>query len=112
MNLLILEADSVKEMEDISQELSQNKFRIIQQDDDFILMNKRRFGNPLIHAVCLVLALFTFSLLIFINVGYFMYSYIWASPNVLITTEKVSDEGEPLEFNSMDEVLDKANAIL
>lgn len=112
MNLLILEADSVKEMEDISQELSQNKFRIIQQDDDFILMNKRRFGNPLIHAVCLILALFTFSLLIFINVGYFMYSYIWASPNVLITTEKVSDEGEPLEFNSMDEVLDKANAIL
>ena len=112
MNLLILEADSVKEMEDISQELSQNKFRIIQQDDDFILMNKRRFGNPWIHAVCLILALFTFSLLIFINVGYFMYSYIWASPNVLITTEKVSDEGEPLEFNSMDEVLDKANAIL
>ena len=112
MKLLILSADNFKEMEDISQELSQNKFRIIQQDDDYILMNKRRFGNPLIHAICLVIALFTFSLLIFVNVGYFMYSYIWASPNVLITTERVSDEGEPLEFNTMDEVLEKANAIL
>ena len=75
-------------------------------------MNKRRFGNPLIHAVCLILALSLFSLLIFINVAYFMYSYIWASPSVLITTEKVSDDGEPLEFNSMDEVMDKANSIL
>lgn len=112
MDLLILPADNFKEMENISQELSQKKFKIIQQDENFILMNKRRFGNPLIHAICLILALSVFSLLIFINVAYFMYSYIWASPNVLITTEKVSDEGEPLEFNSMDEVLNKANAIL
>lgn len=112
MRLLILSADNFNDMENISQDLSQKKFRIIQQDDNYILMNKRRFGNPLIHAICLVIALFTFSLLIFVNVGYFMYSYIWASPNVLITTEKVSDEGEPLEFNTMDEVLEKANAIL
>ena len=41
-----------------------------------------------------------------------MYSYIWASPNVLITTEKVSDDGQPLEFSNMDEILNKANAIL
>ena len=112
MKLLILSADNFSDMENISQELSQKKFRIIQQDDSYILMNKRRFGNPLIYALCLVIALFTFSLLIFVNVAYFMYSYIWASPNVLITTEKVSDEGEPLQFNSMDEVLNKANAIL
>lgn len=112
MKLLILSADNFKEMESICEDLTQNKFRIVRQDDNYILMNKRRFGNPLIHAVCLILALSVFSLLIFINVGYFMYSYLWASPNVLITTEKVSDEGEPLEFNTMDEVLNKANAIL
>lgn len=112
MDLLILPADSSKEMDNISVELSQKKFKIIQQDNDFILMRRRRFGNPLIHAVCLILALSVFSLLIFVNVGYFMYSYIWASPNVLITTEKVADDGEPLEFSSMDEVLSKASAIL
>ena len=75
-------------------------------------MRKRRYGNPLIHVICLILALSVFSVLIFINVAYFMYSYIWASPNVLITTEKVSDDGEPLEFSDMDEILNKANAIL
>ena len=53
-----------------------------------------------------------FSLAIFVNVVYLAYSLLWASPNVLITTEKVDDEGNPLEFNSMDEILDKATAIL
>ena len=112
MDLFILGADSSEEMDEISEELSQNKFIIVQQDKEFILMRKRRYGNPLIHVVCLILALSVFSLLIFINVGYFMYSYIWASPNVLITTEKVSDDGQPLEFSNMDEILNKANAIL
>lgn len=112
MDLLLLRADNSKEMEKISEELSQKKFKLVEKDNDFILMRKRRYGNPLIHVVCLILALSAFSLLIFINVAYFMYSYIWASPHVLITTEKVSDEGEPLEFNTMDEVLNKANAIL
>ena len=112
MKLFILAADNSKEMEKISQELSQKKFKIMEKNNNYILMRKKRFGNLLIHAVCLILALSAFSLLIFINVIYFMYSYIWASPSVLITTEKVSDDGEPLEFNSMDEVMDKANSIL
>lgn len=112
MKLFILAADNSKEMEKISQELSQKKFKIMEKNNNYILMRKKRFGNLLIHAVCLILALSAFSLLIFINVIYFMYSYIWASPSVLITTEKVSNDGEPLEFNSMDEVMDKANSIL
>ena len=112
MALLILGADSSKEMESIAEELSDKKFKLVEQDKNFILMRKRRYGNPLIHAVCLIIALSAFSLLIFINVVYFMYSYIWASPNVLITTEKVGENGEKLEFNSMEEVLEKANAIL
>lgn len=112
MVLLILGADNSKEMEDIAEELSSKKFKLVEKDKEFILMRKRRYGNLLIHAVCLIIALSAFSLLIFVNVVYFMYSYIWASPNVLITTEKVSDEGEPLEFSTMDEVLNKANAIL
>lgn len=112
MKLFILGADNSKEMENISEELSQKKFKLVEKDTNFILMRKRRFGNPLIHVVCLILALSFVSLFIFVNVGYFMYSYLWASPNVLITTEKVSDDGEPLEFDSMDAVLKKANAII
>lgn len=112
MKLFILKADTSKEMESISEELSQKKFKVTQQEENYILMTKKRYGNILIQVVCLLLALSVFWPLIIVNVVYFSYSYLWASPNVLITTEKVSDAGEPLEFSSMDEVLEKANAIL
>lgn len=112
MKLFILSADDSKDMESISKELSQKKFKLIDKDKDFILMRKRRFGNILIHVISLIIALTCFAPLIFLNVAYFTYSYLWASPHVLITTEKVDDEGNPLEFNDMDEVLNKAFAIL
>ena len=112
MDLLILKADSSKEMESISEDLSQNKFKTIEYSDNYILMKKKRYGNPLIHAVCLIIALFYIGPVIFINVAYFAYSFLWASPNVLITTEKVDEEGNPLQFSDMDEVLRKATALL
>lgn len=112
MDLFILPADDSNEMNRISEELSEKKFKIIQQEENYILMKKKRYGNVLVQVVCLLLALSVFWPLLIVNVVYFTYSYLWASPNVLITTEKVSDEGEPLKFSSMDEILDKANAIL
>lgn len=112
MKLFILHADNSNEMEEISEELSQNKFKKIEEQDNYILMKKRRYGNPLIHAVCLIIALGFVGIVIFINVAYFTYSYLWASPNVLITTETVGDNGEALEFSDMDEILGKATAII
>ena len=41
MDLLILKADNSKEMEKISQELSQKKFKVLEQDKNYILMRKR-----------------------------------------------------------------------
>ena len=87
-------------------------FVMVESEDNFALMKKRRYGNILIQVVCLILALSVSMLFLFINVGYFIYSYLWASPHVLITTEKVGEDGEKLEFDSMDDVLNKANAIL
>ncbi len=112
MKLFILNADNSNELTKIAEELSQKKFKVIDEDENFILMRKRRYGNILIQVVCLLLALVVSGIFLFINVGYFTYSYLWASPHVLITTEKVGENGEKLEFNSMDEVLKKANAIL
>ena len=112
MALYILSADNSKEMDEISEELSQYKFKTIEKEDNYILMKKRRYGNLLIHAVCLVIALGFVGIVIFVNVAYFAYSFLWASPNVLITTETVGDDGEPLEFSNMDEILKKATAIL
>lgn len=112
MKLFILGADNSKEMDEIANELSQKKFKIRQQEDTYILMRRARFGNVLIHAISLILALFFSVVFILINVGYFTYSYLWASPNVLITTEKVDEDGNPLEFSDMDEILMKATAII
>ena len=112
MKLFILRADNSKEMEKISKELSEKKFKIKKQEDNFILMRRNRVGNVLIHVISLIIALLFSSIFIFVNVIYFAYSYLWASPNVLITTEKVDDEGNPLEFDDMDDVLMKATSIL
>lgn len=112
MKLYILKADNSKEMDDIAGELSLKKFKLIDEDDRFKLMRKRRYGNILVQIVSLLLALQVSWVFLILNVAYFTYSYLWASPHVLITTEKVDDEGNPLKFSDMDEVLNKANAIL
>ena len=112
MKLYVLPANDSKDMDALSEELSQYKFKLLEKADEFILMRRRRFGNVLIHAVCLIIALIYFAPLIFVNVIYFTYSYLWASPHVLITTERVDDNGNPLEFSDMDEILKKATAIL
>ena len=95
-----------------SNELSLKKFKVTQSDKNYILMRKKRYGNLLIHAICLIIALQFVGLVLLINVAYFSYSYLYASPNVLITTERVDDDGNSLEFSNMDEILNKANAIL
>ena len=112
MVLYILYADNRDEMKEISNELSQKKFKTLQSEDNYILMKKRRYGNILIHVVCLLIALQFIGIVIFVNVIYFTYSFLWASPNVLITTETKGDDGESLKFSNMDEILKKANAIL
>ena len=112
MKLFILEADSSTEMADLANQLAESKFKVVEQDKEFILMKKRRYGNILIHVISLIFALQLTAWFILLNLVYFTYSYLWASPYVLITTEKKSEEGDDLEFNTMDEILKKANAIL
>ncbi len=111
MKLFILKANNSKEMDEISEQLSDNKFKITQQENHYILMKKKRYGNYAAHMFFLFIGLFLFMPVLIANVVYFTYSLIWTSPNVLITTETKSESGESLEFNTMDEVLEKANAM-
>jgi hypothetical protein len=111
MKLFILKADNSKKIDEISEELAKSKFKIIQQENHYILMRKKRYGNYAVHMFFLFFGLFIFMPLLIVNVVYFAYSLIWTSPNVLITTETKADSGEDLEFNTMDELLEKANAM-
>ena len=59
MKLFLMKADNSKDMEKISEELSQHKFKTVDTQDNFILMRKRRYGNILIH-VWLILLIHSF----------------------------------------------------
>ncbi|WP_407413623.1 hypothetical protein [Methanobrevibacter sp.] len=111
MDLFILKADNSKEMNRISEELSEHKFTKKQEEKHFILMQKKRYGNYYVHILFLVIGLFVTAWALLVNLVYFTYSYLWASPYVLITTEMKSEEGEDLEFNTMEQVLEKANKL-
>ena len=111
MDLFILKANNDKELKVISEELALEKFKVIQEEDNFILLRKKRYGNYYVHILFLIIGLFFAFPALIVNVVYFAYSYLWASPHVLITTETKTESGEDLGFNTMDEVLEKANKL-
>ncbi|MCR5027130.1 MAG: hypothetical protein K6A34_06795 [Methanobrevibacter sp.] len=111
MDLFILNADNSREIDKISEELSEYKFKIIQQENHFVLMKKKRYGNYYVHILFLLIGLFVFSPALIVNLVYFTYSYLWASPHVLITTEIKAEDGKELEFNTMEEVIESANKL-
>ncbi len=90
MDLFILKADGPQEINKISEELSLQKFKKIQEEKHFILMKKNRYGNYYVHILFLFIGLFFFYFALIVNVVYFTYSYLWASPHVLITDETKS----------------------
>lgn len=112
MKLFILPAENSLKMRKISDDLKEEKFKILQEAHNHILMRRKRYGNSVIHLGCIFFALFFFYPIILVNVVYFAYSFLWNSPNVLITTERRDTDGNPLEFNNMDEILEKANSVL
>ncbi len=111
MDLFILKAKDSKDLDRISNELSENKFKVIQEESHFKLMKRKRYGNYYVHILFLIIGLFFAFPALIVNVVYFAYSYLWASPHVLITTETKTESGEDLGFNTMDEVLEKANKL-
>ena len=111
MELFILNADNSREIEKISEDLSKYGFKIIQEENHFSLMKKKRYGNYYVHILFLLIGLFVFYPALIVNLVYFAYSYLWNSPHVLITTEIKAEDGEDLEFNTIDEVIESANRL-
>ena len=79
MKLFILKADDSKNMNKISEELLDNKFRITQQENHYILMRKKRYGNYTAHMFFLFIGLFWFMPALIANVVYVAYSLILKS---------------------------------
>lgn len=111
MDLFILKANNDEELGAISEDLVSKKFKIIQKEDNFVLLKKKRYGNYYVHILFLLIGLFYIAPFLIVNVVYFAYSYLWASPHVLVTTDIESKDGEVLEFNTIDEVMSSANKL-
>lgn len=112
MALKIIHAEDSKDMDKIEETFSENKFKVLSKENHYVLMKRKRYGNTVIQLGLLFFALFFFAPIIIINVVYFAYSFLARSPTVLITVETKGEDGTPLEFNTIDEVLEEGNSIL
>lgn len=117
MALKIIHAKSNNDIGHIEEELAKNKFKVVSKEDHYVLMKRKRYGNPVIQLGLLALALFIVPIpyayiLVIAVVAYFSYSYLARSPNVLVTTETRDVDGNPLKYDTLEEVLEEGNAVL
>ena len=82
----------------------ESKYSVKSEDKNYVLLKKNDYGNILIHLPFLLIALFINGYALLVNVAYFAYSLFKKSNVILITTEKLDDEGNPLEFDSVREL--------
>ncbi|MDR0912552.1 MAG: hypothetical protein LBM96_08155 [Methanobrevibacter sp.] len=132
MKPFILKANSSEEIQEIANPFINKGFKTLSQDDVHIVLKKRNFGSIIIHIIFLFFILFgspsylamffgnnpffnsVFLSNIFINsyyfifVGgyciYFIYHLFKKTIVVLITTETLDTEGNPLEFNILEDI--------
>ena len=82
----------------------ESKYSVKSEDKNYVLLKKNDYGNVLIHLPFILIALFINGYALVVNVAYFAYSLFKKSNVILITTEKLDDEGNPLEFDSVREL--------
>ena len=73
-------------------------------DWNYVLLKRNYYGNYYIHIVFLIIALVLNAWAIVINVIYFGYSLFGKSNVVLITTETLDENGNPLEFDDVEDI--------
>lgn len=106
MDLKIFYSIDSKKMNEDAKVLFDKGYKEHSKDENYILLKKRFYGNFYIHLIFILFALFVFSPLLFLNIIYFAYNFIKKSFFVLITTETKDQEGNDLEFDEFDELLD------
>ncbi|KZX10297.1 hypothetical protein [Methanobrevibacter filiformis] len=104
MKLKIIKAENQSEIGDLTQKFLDNKFKIVSEDDSFILFKKVRYGDIKVHILCIILALSVTQPFVILNVIYFGYNVFKRSEAVLITTETLDSNGNHLEFSNLDDI--------
>jgi cytochrome c biogenesis protein ResB len=106
---LILKAENFDDMEKIAKPFLEKGYKIISSNSKHIIARKRSFGSIFIHILLLFLILFVVSynsLLLYVLCGvyilYFIFNLFNNSKVVLITTETTDEEGNPVEFDDIE----------
>lgn len=108
---LLLKAKNYDDMEKIAKPFFDRGYKSMSSDPEHIIARKKNFGNIFVHALLLFLILFVVGynsmilyILCAIYIFYFIFNLFRNSEVVLITTESTDDDGNSLEFDSMDDV--------
>jgi len=105
----ILKAENPEEIEKIAKPFLDKGFKVISEDENYLIAKKRNFGSYVVHFIFIILILFVVSYtswMIYVVCGvyiaYFVYFLFIKSKVVLITTEDRDKDGNPVEFDSME----------
>ena len=100
----IVHARDKKVMDQLMELFIESKYKIQSSDWNYVLLKRNYYGNYAIHIVFLIIALVLNAWAIVINVIYFGYSLFGNSNVVLITTETLDENGNPLEFDDVEDI--------
>ncbi|KZX15880.1 hypothetical protein MBCUT_12050 [Methanobrevibacter cuticularis] len=104
----VLKAETYDDMESIAEPFLDNGYKILSVDKAHLIARKRNYGNRYVHILFLVLILFVIeynSWLIYVTcflyIIYFTYYIFRKSEILLVTTETNDKEGNPVEFDDI-----------
>jgi len=109
---IILKAKDFDDMENIAKSFIDKGYKIISSDTKYILAKKRNFGQWYFHLLFLALILFIISnswilyLVCIMYIAYFIFYLFKKSKIVLITTESTDNNGNPVEFDDINNISD------
>jgi hypothetical protein len=106
----ILKAENQEDIEKIAKPFLDKGFRVISEDENYLIAKKRNFGSYYVHLIFIVLILFVISYTSWvlyavcgIYIAYFLYFLFNKSKVVLITTETTDKDGNPVEFDDIED---------
>lgn len=104
MKPTILYAKNTNVMDELTEIFLDSKYKIKSEEDNYVLLRKTNYGNIIIHILFLLVALFLNSYAIIINLIYFCYNFFKKSNIILITTDTLDTEGNPVEFDNVEDL--------
>ena len=98
----IVHARDKKVMDELMELFIESKYKIQSSDRNYVLLKRNYYGNYVVHTIFIIIALLIWAIVI--NVIYFGYSLFGRSNVVLITTETLDENGNPLEFDDVEDI--------